>query len=172
MWFIWVTIWCADTPQSKSHKTGSLQWSPSGTLSMGLPHLQPNTSIMWIWWKLFTGSILPEDNVWVPSLIYGGLGLPMLTSGPFIAFHPFALFVPSTLYFLPLPRGHTCFPLLRKWWTPRLIWKDHTLPQIIFAFQPYIRHHFIYGPMESCTYSTHRIVSWHYLTCFAPSSSC
>lgn len=77
---------------------------------------------MWIWWKLFTGFILPEDNVWIPSLICGGLGLPMFASGPFIAFRPFAVFVPSILYFLPLPKGHTCFPLLRKWWTLIHFW--------------------------------------------------
>lgn len=75
---------------------------------------------------------------------------------PFILLSPFAIFVLSVLYFSPLPRCHTYFPLLGKlliW--PTLVhflslgiefsWRI-TLQQIIFVFPPCIRCHFIMVP--------------------------
>lgn len=79
------------TLSSKDHrKLWITTWSPrwSLVLFLVLLHFQPNISIMWIWWKFFTGSILPKHNVWIFFLICRKLCLSTLTFSPFILLLP------------------------------------------------------------------------------------
>lgn len=139
---------------SKDHRKLSITpWSPkwSLVLLLVLPHFQPNISIMWIWWKFFTGSILPKENVWIFFLIcriswFVYLPLLLLPSFPSPFALPFAItqmshMLPSAWKAIHVANSDSF--LKSKY---RLLLKSHTVKWIFSVLQPCFRHHFTMVP--------------------------
>lgn len=146
------------------------------SLSLVSPPLQPNISIMRTWWKLFTGSVLPEANIWIPFLIYGGLCLPSLASGPFILLPPLQyLFIPySTTCHCP---DVTCVSLSWKFIhvvnsnsflksKHRLCWRTTLFSKSYLFFNSTLDTTSL-GSHGIFAYLRYRIITWHYTHLFS-----
>lgn len=162
---LWITAW-------------SSEWSL--VLFLVLLHFQPNISIMWIWWKFFTCSILPKDNVWIFFLIYRSLCLSTLTFSPFILLLPLQYFFLHTLLLAIAQMSHMRPSAWKAIHVANsdsflkskhgLLLKSHTMQQIFSVLQHCFRHHFTMVPWNLVLTPDTELSHGIMLTCFFPQS--